>query len=95
MKVKVIPIAIIAAIVLAGIGFWYWQKKYTAPSSPVGQTEAYTPEKAAGGLGENIYEKSQNPISDKLTETNPFGANINPFEEEANPLKVQYKNPFE
>lgn len=85
----------ILAVALIAAGVWYWQGKKAALPSPAGQTEAYTPEKAAAGLGGNIFEKSQNPISDKLPETNPFGADTNPFEKEANPLKVQYKNPFE
>lgn len=94
-KSKTTVTAVIAILAIAaGIGFWYRQSKKMAPAGSA-STETFTQEKVAGGLGGNIYEKSQNPISDKLPETNPFGASINPFEKEANPLKAQYKNPFE
>lgn len=92
MSAKNIIIVVVLLLLAAGFGFWYWSAREAAPPAPPG---VYSPEKAAGGLGANIFEKSQNPISDKLPETNPFGADINPFEKEANPLKAQYKNPFE
>ena len=38
-------------------------------------------------LGGQIFEKTQNPLEDKIPETNPF-AKVNPF-------KGVYKNPFE
>lgn len=86
--------AVIVILILAGAGFWYWRSKKAVPgvSAPAGVLKQ---EEVGGGLGANIFEKSQNPISDKLSETNPFGADINPFEKQANPLKAQYKNPFE
>lgn len=42
----------------------------------------------AQGMGGQIYEKIQNPLEDKLPETNPFSV-------ETNPVKKVYKNPFE
>ncbi len=38
-------------------------------------------------LGSQIFEKTQNPIQDKIPETNPFS--------KVNPFKGVYKNPFE
>lgn len=38
-------------------------------------------------LGEQIYTKTQNPLEDKIPETNPF-TKVNPF-------KDVYKNPFD
>ena len=38
-------------------------------------------------LGSQIFEKTQNPLEDKIPETNPF-AKVNPF-------KGVYKNPFD
>lgn len=97
--IKSIAIGVVAFAV-AALGFWYFsvsKKRLALPPPPPSekQAEVYTPEKAAGGLGGNIFEKSQNPISDKLPETNPFGANINPFDGQTNPYKDAYKNPFE
>ncbi|MBI4039280.1 hypothetical protein HY388_00440 [Candidatus Daviesbacteria bacterium] len=38
-------------------------------------------------LGSQIFEKTQNPVQDKIPETNPF-TKVNPF-------KGVYKNPFQ
>ncbi|MBI2018195.1 hypothetical protein HYS96_00645 [Candidatus Daviesbacteria bacterium] len=38
-------------------------------------------------LGTQIFEKTQNPLQDKIPETNPF-TKVNPF-------KGVYKNPFQ
>lgn len=43
--------------------------------------------KPATPLGEQIYTQTQNPIENKIPETNPF-TKVNPF-------KGVYKNPFE
>ena len=86
-KIKLIVLAVLVVLLIAA-GAWYWLQRKAAPAV------TYTPEKVAGGLGSNIFEKSQNPIVDKLPETNPFGrTGVNFFE--ANPLKALYKNPFE
>jgi len=78
---------VVIAVILAVAGFWYWQSKKSAPTTSA-PDEISTREKVVGGLGANIFEKSQNPISDKLPETNPFG------KVEINPLKSIYNNPF-
>lgn len=95
-KKSVSLVVIVALVIAGGLGFWYWRSKKAVSTAPT-TTSTTVPgaEKADEGIGAAVFEKSQNPISDKLPETNPFGANINPFEKEANPLKVQYKNPFE
>jgi len=41
----------------------------------------------SSNLGEQIYEQVQNPLEEKLPETNPFSA-------ETNPAKKAYPNPF-
>lgn len=97
MKNKLsIPIIIVVIVILLAAGFWYWshrnvQKPGSGAPAPSG---VYSQEKTTGGLGGNIFEKSQNPISDKLPQTNPFGGNVNPFGSQTNPYKDTYKNPF-
>lgn len=86
-KLKINPLSIGAAVfvlALVGIGFWYWQKKSPAPVSPT-QINQKT---ADISLGSQILTKTQNPVRDKLPETNPF-------QTETNPLKVKYLNPFQ
>lgn len=92
MKNK-LPIIIVVIVILLAAGFWFWAKKKVTPPTPVPST-VYSQEKTTGGLGGNIFEKSQNPISDKLPETNPFGGKVNPFGSQTNPYKDTYKNPF-
>jgi hypothetical protein len=85
------------ALAVIGGGFWYWSRTKTevSPSESAERQEQkpQEPEKlqenVGGGLGASIYEKSQNPIVDKLPETNPFG------KAPINPLKSVYTNPFE
>lgn len=71
--------ALIVSMII-GVGFWYLQNK---KSSGVLLDE----ETISSGFGAQILEKSQNPIKDKLPETNPF-------QKDANPLKDVYINPF-
>jgi len=93
--------AIVGIIILVGgIVFFIFPKgkrEVSAPSSSLPSPQngaASVVQRAQGGIGEHIYEKSQNPLVDKLPETNPFGGNINPFEIRTNPYKDVYKNPF-
>lgn len=87
-KPVVIAAAIIVVAALIGVGIWYWFGR-GIKLPPPGEVRA-------GGLGAQLYDKSQNPIVDKLPETNPFAEReTNPFEEtKTNPLKDVYKNPF-
>lgn len=85
-KSKTIAIAAIVALVAAaGIGFWYWQKK---GGQGIGQQATLSQAEIEGSLGGQLFEKTQNPIKDKLPPTNPFE------ETETNPLKDVYQNPF-
>lgn len=78
MKIKfkkrffIVLLVVLVLILVAGVGFWLWKGKTTFKTS---------------NIGEKIYEKTQNPLKDKLPETNPF--------DKANPFKGIYKNPFE
>ncbi len=85
---KISPAAvggIIFAVALIGAGFWYWQSRKTATVER--STTQLTKEAVSVGFGAQVLEKSQNPIKDRIPETNPF-------EKNANPLKNVYKNPF-
>ena len=97
--------SLIVAVAIVAAGFWHWQNKGFTP--PVSQKQAGETERSEkvvdAGFGAQVLEKAQNPIKDKVPETNPFKAETNPFantktnpfQTEANPLKAQYKNPFE
>lgn len=75
----VIGIIILVLLLIEG-GIWYWQsRKGERPT----------------GLGSQLFERAQNPLQNKLPETNPFKAETNPFSDtETNPLKGVIKNPF-
>ncbi|HEY4496629.1 MAG TPA: hypothetical protein VI432_00565 [Candidatus Paceibacterota bacterium] len=64
-------------IVLALSGFFIWQLTISPEEEPV---------PASTGLGTELYEEAQNPLNEKLPETNPFDANANPFEKKYNPF---------
>lgn len=81
---KNIIIAIVAIALLVGASFWYWQNREEVP-----------PKEEPAGIGAQIFEKAQNPVADKVPETNPFETDLNPFKKETNPLKAIYTNPFE
>ena len=100
LKSKPVAISAIAIVVVAAIvSFWYWHNKKSVITSPAPTTPA-TIEKS---IGSQVFEKANNPIKDKVPETNPFKTQTNPFtktetnpfKKEANPLKAQYKNPFQ
>lgn len=76
-------IAVVVTAVLVLVGVWWWQNsKKLEVISP--QTEEQKP----AGLGGQLYESVNNPVENKVPETNPFNT-------ETNPLKGVYKNPFE
>ena len=87
-KVKIAIVAVVVASAVIGIGLYVFLGRKKGVELPP------TREIHAGGIGVQLYEKSQNPISDKLPETNPFGGQLNPFEQPTNPYKDAYKNPF-
>lgn len=77
-NIALIPLIIIILIVAGAVFFLVFKGVIKNPlqkSSP------------NSNLGSQIFEKTQNPLEEKLPETNPF-AKINPF-------KGVYKNPFE
>lgn len=80
---KNIIIIIATIIVLILIGAWWWQKDKKSSILPVN-----VPEQGSAGLGGQLYESVNNPVENKVPETNPFNT-------ETNPLKGVYKNPFE
>ena len=87
-KVRIVVAAIIVVGVIAGVGLYvFLGRKKGVELPPTGEIRT-------GGIGVQIYEKSQNPIVDKLPETNPFGGQLSPFEQQTNPYKDAYKNPF-
>ena len=95
MKVKLI-IFIVVAVVIASVGVWIWQNKATSPLpssgpqavSPTKESQQASAPAASAGLGTKLFERTQNPLKDKLPQTNPFVGN------ETNPLKNVIKNPF-
>ena len=87
---KNLIIAIAIVVIALGI-FFLWKYYRAAPISVPSPTSA---EKSTG-LGSEISKQVQNP-TDKLPETNPFQAKVNPFGDvKTNPYKNVYKNPFQ
>ena len=86
MKQIYLWISGLAIIVLAAIaGLYLYPKQQAAPQQVVQTQRQAAAESAAekeeAGLGSDLYESGQNPVKDKLPETNPFQTKINPFEE--------------
>ena len=82
---KAIAIMVFAALVIAGLLYWYVRPRGSAPQGPPGSAvQSVAPQ--AGGLGSDVYKKAANPISDKLPDT------VAPV---PNPIQGAYKNPFE
>ncbi len=86
-------IATLVILIVAGIAVWYVVSQSgpapVASSVPVVAPETKPPAPAVAvttsSLGATLYEKSQNPIQNKVPEIAPT----------ANPIKNVYKNPFE
>ena len=72
-KSKPIILVFIVAVVIAAVGFWYWFQK----KAEVSETPAAV--KVKDGLGAKAFNKTNNPLSNELPETNPFYINTNPF----------------
>lgn len=82
-KKNLIIIGVLALVLLLLIGvFLFWMM--SSNKKIAGQL---SDEAVSAGLGAQLLEKAQNPIKDKLPETNPF-------QEDINPLKDVYQNPF-
>ena len=82
-KKLVLIIVVIAVLAALGAGFWYWSQKGAEVSEiPIPtETPAETAEavEVKDGVGAEAFEKSNNPLSNELPETNPFKVNTNPF----------------
>ena len=79
---QTIFIAIFLVVVVAiVVTFVVFQRKNTGNSD-----SSETANESEGSLGADIANKAQNPLGDKLPETNPAGA--------INPIEGAYQNPF-
>lgn len=78
-KGNIALILLIILLVLAGVVFFLISKGTI--KNPLQKSSPNS------NLGSQIFDKTQNPLEDKIPETNPF-AKLNPF-------KGVYKNPFE
>ncbi|TRZ64172.1 MAG: hypothetical protein D4Q79_02160 [Spirochaetia bacterium] len=79
MNSKKIIIGVVIVALLAVAGYFVWKSYFPKPAAPT--------QEAPQSLGAQIYENIQNPIENKVPETNPFKAETNPFTN-------AYKNPF-
>ncbi len=71
---------IIIVLILLLVGGAYYLISSGKLSNPLNKNTA------TSSLGGQIYNQTQNPLKDKIPETNPFG--------KVNPFKGVYKNPF-
>ncbi len=76
---NIVLISLIILLILAGGVFFLISKGIV--KNPLQKSSPNS------SLGSQIFEKTKNPIQDKIPETNPF-AKVNPF-------KGVYKNPFQ
>ena len=78
-----IIVLVVVVVTIAAAGFWYWSQKGAEVSETPLPTE--TPAETAeavevkDGVGAEAFEKSNNPLSNELPETNPFNVDTNPF----------------
>ena len=66
---------VVALLVIGGVAFWYFGGEIPF----VGQKEESAAVEVKDGLGAKALEKTNNPLSNELPETNPFKIKINPF----------------
>ena len=65
---------IIALLVIGGVAFWYFGGEV-----PFTKQEESAAVEVKDGLGAKALEKTNNPLSNELPETNPFKIKTNPF----------------
>lgn len=70
----------VAVLLVAGVGFWYWQSKRAVSTM-------FTTNIPVPTLGSTIFEKTQSSLKGQVPDTNPFS-------DQKNPLDVIYQNPF-
>lgn len=83
---KLIPIAVGALILIAGVGFWFFSQKKAEEQKPVEQVEPVKNEGVVGSakdVSESVPEIETN-AGEKVPEVNPI--------DRANPFK--YNNPL-
>ena len=69
---------VIIAVIIVIAGFWYWSKRKTREPVTPGVSNVNVI-KTKDGLGAEAFNKSNNPLSNKLPETNPFNVETNSF----------------
>ena len=85
--IKVIEVLAIIIVIALVLFFWLRpdQPSELGDDSSVVETDS---------LGGELLESAQNPIKDKVAETNPFETESNPFSAETNPFQDVKTNPF-
>ncbi len=76
-KSKLLNVGLAVALLVAvGVGFWFWSQKRAQESA-----ESAVPGiiEVEDGLGAEVFNKTNNPLSNELPETNPFNVDTNPF----------------
>jgi len=63
-----IIIGVIAVLLVAAGGYWYWSKSKQAPSEE------------GSSLGSEIFDKTQNSLGGQVPDTNPFKDQKNPLD---------------
>ena len=82
---SVLLLVIAALIIFAGI-HWYFRSENFGFDVKIPPKTAPVSSGASASLGENILNHAQNPIQNKVPDTNPINTN---------PVEGLYKNPFE
>ena len=86
-SIKFIGILIIIIVVVVALVLFFWLRSDQSSQPETDLTES-------NSLGAELLEESQNPIRDKVAETNPFETEANPFGAETNPFQDVKTNPF-
>jgi len=80
-KKLVFTIVVIVILLAGGVVFWYWSQKRAEVSKTSVEMPAETSAETQvkDGLGAKVFNKTNNPLFNKLPETNPFQVKTNPF----------------
>ena len=70
-------ILVVVVIGFIAAGYFYYSRGGKIPF--IGQEEKEAAVEVKEGLGAKALEKTNNPLSGELPETNPFNVNTNPF----------------
>ena len=87
-KIIAIVVIVLATLLLAQLFAYIFQLATASPqvAQPAAPLPASISDDQSASLGGQIYEKSQNPLQEKLPDTNPV--------KNANPIEGAYTNPF-